>query len=37
MKIGKFEEFNGGKWEFVREIEDLWEKIWEIIEDLSEE
>ena len=26
MKMGKFEEFNGGKWEFVREIEDLWEK-----------
>jgi len=24
--MGKFEEFNGAKWKFVREIEDLWEK-----------
>jgi len=33
MKMGKFEEFNGGKWEFVTKIEDLWGKMRKISED----
>jgi len=33
--MGKVKEFNGGKWEFVGEIKDLWEKMREIGKDLS--